>query len=261
MPRQEGGAPAAGKKEKNKGEEGKGGKQTAPQGKQRGEGKKKKDEEEAEEAEDEADDEEEEEGSVHFNDLFTFTSDGPTPLFHLNRTKGRIVSAHKQSLTAAKKGGAKDSAKAAVADDTASAPSVFDFNPVVDAPLPVQSIAAVSPSPAVQPEDVPCPAPRRSASMCVKDGVVWLYGGVCENDRGREHTFSDLWTMELGGAEWREVNKDQEDAEWKGSDDEKEDDGGDQGEEGKDEEEEEEEGEEGEEQDEEGERKEAGGDG
>ena len=204
--------------------EGKAGKQP---GKRRGRSVQDGDEDE----DDEEEEEEEEDRSVHFNDLFTFSMDAQH--FHHNHTRGHVVTAFKQSISKKPaKDDKKDAPRPADSKDgdepTPSTPSsIFDFNPIVDAlPSPTSAAStAAAAGPAVDLTAFPCPAPRRSASLCVKDGVLWLYGGVCENDRGgreREHTFSDLWALELGGQEWKEVDKDIE-GDWKGSDDEQDD--------------------------------------
>ena len=195
--------------------------------------------EQAEDDDEDEDEEEEEEGaSVHYNDLFVF--DMQTQLFHLHQTRGSVVSASLRSIKKApakeKQDGKTDTAKDERKDDDAAAAaeasssSVFDFNPVIDA-LPA-SASSSSPSSfsassaaAVTAAAAPCPAPRRSAALCVKDGVLWLYGGVCEGEGGREHAFADLWSLEAGKDDgWKEVEKDRDEDDWKGSDDDQEDD-------------------------------------
>ena len=199
-------------------------------------GAREEEDDEDEDEEEEEEEEEEEDRSIHYNDLFSMVPD--TGLFHLNHTRGHLVTAYKQSISKKKPhaddkkephthADGKDTDEAnpsSSSSSSSSAPSsIFDFNPVIDA-LPTAAASSASPSfPAADPSSFPCPAPRRSASLCVKDGVVWMYGGVCENDRGREHTFSDLWSIDVGGQEWKEVDRDREDTEWLGSEDEKED--------------------------------------
>ena len=183
----------------------------------------------AEEAEDEDDeDDDEEERSIHYNDTFVFNMDSQQ--FHYASTRGRVITDYQQSV--AKK---KEKAVAAVGEEGGSeekdgkeaegGSSIFDFNPVYEAPPPPLTTSVASASAAPAPTSaVPCPAPRRSASLCVKDGVLWLYSGVIEGAGGREHTYSDIWSLELGRDEWKQVQADVEGEQWLGSDDEKDDD-------------------------------------
>ena len=231
----EGAAAAKAKQEAKQGNKGGGKGSKAKKGGKRGTRDEEEDEEDEDDEEEDEEEEEEEDRSIHYNDLFTMVPD--TGLFHLNHTRGHLVTAFKQSISKKQQpDDKKEQPKPADSKETdeltpssSSAPSIFDFNPVIDAlPNPgVSSSSSASSFPSTaNPSSFPCPAPRRSASLCVKDGVVWLYGGVCENDRGREHTFSDLWCIDVGGQEWKEVDKDREDTEWLGSEDEKEDDDG-----------------------------------
>ena len=190
-------------------------------------GKKRSKAEEDEGDEDEEDEDDDEERSIHYNDMFVFNMD--TQHFHYANTKGRVITDYQQSV--AKK---KDKATVNKDDegnegkdkDAATASSVFDFNPVLDAlpPPPTTTAASASAVPLSSSTAVPCPAPRRSAALCVKDGVLWLYSGVVEGAGGREHTYSDVWSLELGRDEWRQVQADVEGEQWMGSDDEKDED-------------------------------------
>ena len=176
-----------------------------------------------EEDEDEEEEDEEEERSIHYNDTFVFSMD--TQQFHYANTKGSVITDYQQSV--AKKEKEKERKEKGTDEsgeekDAAASSSVFDFNPVLDAlPPPPTTTAASAAAPASSSSAVPCPAPRRSAAMCVKDGTLWLYSGVVEGAGGREHTYSDIWSLELGRDEWRQVQADVEGEQWLGSDDEK----------------------------------------
>lgn len=192
-------------------------------------GKGKKGRVEEEEADEDDEEDEEDERSIHYNDMFVFNMD--TQQFHYANTKGRVITDYQQSVV--KKAADKKDKPVGVEGEggreekSDGGPSIFDFNPVLDALPPPPTTTAASAT-ATQSSSsssvVPCPAPRRSAALCVKDGVLWLYSGVIEGSGGREHTYSDVWSLELGRDEWRQVQADVEGEQWLGSDDEKEDD-------------------------------------
>ena len=192
-------------------------------------GKKKGRAEEEEEEDDDEDDEEER--SIHYNDTFVFNMD--TQHFHYANTKGRVITDYQQSVAKKEKDKKEKAAGTADGEDSeekgdgkeSGGSSIFDFNPVLDAlpPPPTTSAASATAALPSSSSGVPCPAPRRSAALCVKDGVLWLHSGVIEGAGGREHTYSDIWSLELGRDEWRQVQADVEGEQWLGSDDERDD--------------------------------------
>ena len=186
---------------------------------------------EEEDEDDDEEDEDDEERSIHYNDTFVFNMD--TQQFHYSNTRGRVITDYQQSVAKKEKkekaaGSTEGEGEGGEQKDDkveGGGSSIFDFNPVLDAlpPPPTTSAATASSAPASSTSTVPCPAPRRSAALCVKDGVLWLYSGVIEGAGGREHTYSDIWCLELGRDEWKQVQADVEGEQWLGSDDEKDD--------------------------------------
>lgn len=189
-------------------------------------------------SDDDSDEDDEDALAVNFNDLYCFDLRREQLRFFFVDYKG-VPQAKSHAFEVSVKVKEKDKDKKKDKDDAAAGKdeedeaaggdSVFDFNPVVESAVasaaaassPAAASSSASAAAASSSSAAPVPAPRRSSMLCVKNGVLYLYGGVQEASRNDgERTFGDLWALDTSKASqsWTLLQAPKEEAHWAGSD-------------------------------------------